>query len=189
VPPMKRITVRPGVVLNERTAMMHAELERRLRNGNAKFHGLPIIQGSYNRGKVGASGGTHDGGGALDVPYGVPGASADQIELWARRVGFAAWKRPELWVNGKKVWDSHVHMIAIGDPELSTTAKAQETAYIAGYNGLGHLGRGGKDTGPRVAKWHRWPMMRRIAAVALAKKTLKEAQSDLEQWKKTHATD
>jgi hypothetical protein len=77
-------------------------------------------------------------------------------------------------------------MIAIGDPELSPVARNQVSAYLAGFNGLGHLGRGGKDDGPRVAPWHRWPLMRRIAAVRLAEQSVKAAQRDLEQWRRTH---
>lgn len=184
---LPRITLRPGVVLNTRTAAMHSELERRL-----GVH-LPVTQGSYNAGGVSASAGTHDGGGAEDVPPGVPGATAARIVLEARRVGFAAWHRLELWTttaDGKRVrvWPEHVHMIAIGDPEMSTGAHNQVLAYIAGFNGLGHLGRGGPDDGPRVAPWHRWPLMRRIAAVRVAEKSARAARLDLEKWRREHAT-
>lgn len=173
-----RTTIRPGVVLNHRTIAMHHELERRL---GVK---LPIVQGSYNKGGVAASAGTHDDGGAEDVPPGVPGATADQIVLEARLVGYAAWHREAI----PGVWPEHIHMIAIGDRQMSAGARAQVSAYLAGYNGLGHLGRGGKDDGPRVARWHRWPLVRRIVAVRLAKRSVKTAELDLAKWKREHAT-
>lgn len=177
MPQYARITLRPGVVLNHRTAAMLSEVERRL-----GVH-IPVIKGSYTGKPDPRSADTHVGGGALDVPAGVMGATAGQIVLAARRVGFAAWHR----TPDQGPWSEHIHMIAVGDQELSTGAANQVKAYVAGYNGLGHLGRGGRDHGPTVAPWHRWPLMRRIAAVRLANATVKAAERDLAQWRRDHS--
>ncbi len=91
----------------------------------------PLFQGSYHSG-TGASGGTHDGGGALDVN--TAGKSPRQIRVMVealRRAGFAAWHRPEpTWA------DDHLHAIAIGDRDLSSSARSQVREYFAGGDGL-----------------------------------------------------
>lgn len=96
-----------------------------------------ITQGSYST-SVAASGSTHAGGGALDLGW--TGANAQVKDL--RRVGFAAWHRNPL----QGPWNDHVHVVAIGDPTASESAKRQVASYLAGGNGLG-----GTDDGPRVA--------------------------------------
>lgn len=88
---------------------------------------LTVYQGSYNR-SVSASGGTHDGGGAVDL-------SAHQ--WWRkihalRRVGFAAWHRPAI----PGLWGEHIHAIAIGDRDMSRAAEDQIRAYRHHRNGL-----------------------------------------------------
>jgi hypothetical protein len=115
---------------------------------------LPITQGSYNKGGVAASAGVHDGGGALDFPPRVGKLTPEQIVKALRRVGFAAWHRTAI----KGLWPEHIHAVALGDKEASQQAKNQMSAYLAGYNGLGHLGRGGKDDGPRhvVQTWEEY---------------------------------
>jgi hypothetical protein len=121
---MKRV-YHNGKLVNERTADMLTRAEARL------GYELTIIQGSYNT-SVGASGGTHDGGGAVDL------SAYD----WQRKVrvlrdlGFAAWYRPTL--PGE--WNEHIHAIAIGDPELSSAARYQVSEYYAGRNGLANRG-------------------------------------------------
>lgn len=99
---------------------------------------LTIAQGSYNAGGVAASGGTHDGGGVVDLdPY-----------QWRRKVrvlrmvGFAAWYRPAI----PHLWGAHIHAVLIGNRRLSAAARAQVTEYLAGYDGLAG---NGLDTGPR----------------------------------------
>ncbi|WP_372728201.1 GH25 family lysozyme [Nocardioides sp.] len=99
-----------------------AEAERRL------GYPLTIVQGSYNRGGVAASGGTHDGGGVVDLK------SWD----WQRKVrvlrsiGFAAWYRPT--VSG--LWGAHIHAVLIDHGRLSSSAANQVAAYRAGRDGL-----------------------------------------------------
>lgn len=108
---------------------------------------LTISQGSYNAGGVGASAGTHDGGGVVDGPaYDV---ARKVREL--RRVGFAAWHRPAI----PGLWPDHWHAVLIGNRKLSPAARAQVAAYLAGRNGLAD---NGPDTGPRdyVANRFTW---------------------------------
>lgn len=124
-----------GHILNERTLQMLLEMERVL------GYTVGVTQGSYNRGGVAASAGTHDGGGALDVtPHPTPGKTVET----ARRVGFAAWHR----LPSQGHWSEHIHMIAIGDRELSAGAQQQVAQYKAGQNGLANHG---PDTGAKVS--------------------------------------
>ncbi len=125
-------TVFRGKVFNLRTRAMLLEVEKML------GYQLDVWQGSYNIG-VGASAGTHDGGGAVDLAP----ANADSKVLAMRRVGFAAWYRPTL----SGAWPAHVHAIAIGDAELAPLARVQVNAYHIGRDGLAG---NGPDTGPRL---------------------------------------
>lgn len=101
---------------------------------------LHIAQGSYNAGGVGASAGTHDGGGAVDV---TTSGDWDKAVVALRQNGFAAWHRTP--AQGK--WGHHIHGILIGNDRASASAKRQVDSYRRGRNGL----RGdGPDDGPRV---------------------------------------
>ncbi|HZX07163.1 hypothetical protein [Kribbella sp.] len=72
-----------------------------------------ILQGSYNKGGVEASAGTHDGGGAVDVDVRTKSAAQRVAVVKAlREVGFAAWLRTPAQVN----WPHHVHGILAGVP-------------------------------------------------------------------------
>ncbi|NGN64159.1 hypothetical protein G5C51_09610 [Streptomyces sp. A7024] len=126
-----------SVTLNRRSICMLREAER---IGGFK---LRIVQGSFNRGAVPASAGTHDGGGAMDVS--VRGLTREQIRhrvVSLRKAGWAAWRRTSPPFNGP-----HIHAIAVGDPDLSAGAKRQVTDYKNHKNGLaGH----GPDPDPRV---------------------------------------
>ncbi|MBO9523904.1 MAG: hypothetical protein J7518_20410 [Nocardioidaceae bacterium] len=94
---------------------------------------LTIYQGSFNT-SVSESAGTHAGGGAVDCwcddLFGLDTARA------LRRRGFAAWYRPELTRNGKRIWGAHVHAVQIGNLTLSVAAAAQVSDYRGGRNGL-----------------------------------------------------
>lgn len=108
---------------------------------------IVITQGSYNT-SVGASAGTHAGGGAVDIrAVGRTTAERKEIVSCLRRVGFAAWLRTPI----PNVWPYHVHGIAIGCPDLSSGAAAQVTDYLNDRNGLAN---NGKDDGPRT--WVNW---------------------------------
>lgn len=137
---MKRVIV-DGKTLNKRTADMLNRAEQRLGKP------LYVVQGSYNT-SVGASAGTHDGGGAIDLS--VSGIDVARTVLVLRQVGFAAWYRPAR----PGVWGAHIHAIAIGDSELSSGARAQVQDYYAGRDGLAG---DGPDNGPRLNPIPTWP--------------------------------
>lgn len=116
-----------GVVLNTRTRDMILGAEALL------GWKLELVQGSYNRGGVSASAGTHDGGGAVDIrSRTLTLAKKKAVVVAMRRVGFAAWLR----LASEGPWGEHIHCIAIGDAELSRGAENQVTAYKNGRNGL-----------------------------------------------------
>jgi hypothetical protein len=91
-------------------------------------------QGSYST-SVGASAGTHAGGGAVDLSVGGAGLTAFQVQLVVflmRRVGFACWHRAPSEGN----WASHIHAINKTAPDLSPAAKSQVAAFKKGLSGL-----------------------------------------------------
>ena len=107
-------------------------------------HRLRIAQGGFST-KVSASGQTHARD-AVDVAVKYQGLSrAEKLAIVAamRRVGFAAWLRPET----PGVWGEHIHGIPIGG-DLSDAAARQVTAYRHGYAGL--AGEGGKRPDPQA---------------------------------------
>ncbi|MGC7098702.1 peptidoglycan-binding domain-containing protein [Amycolatopsis lurida] len=127
-----------GQTLNKRTADMIKAAEKR---AGVDF---TITQGSYNAGGVGASGGTHDGGGAVDIS--VKNISDKKAAVKAlREVGFAAWHR----TTSQGDWVEHIHGIAISDTDMSPQAQAQAGDYYKGLNGLANHN---KDDGPQVKK-------------------------------------
>lgn len=110
---------------------------------------LTVTQGSYNKGGVAASAGTHDGGGVVDL-NGTFEADRKVREL--RRTGFAAWHR----TPAQGDWPHHVHAVLIGNARLSAGARAQVVDYLNGFNGL--VGDR-PDDGPRdfVRNRFAWP--------------------------------
>lgn len=89
---------------------------------------LTVVQGSYNPGGVGASGGTHDKGGVVDLS---PFEHARKVKV-LRDLGFAAWYR----APRPGVWGAHIHAVLIGHQNLSPSAHSQVLDYQAGLNGL-----------------------------------------------------
>lgn len=89
---------------------------------------LTLVQGSYNKGGVSASAGTHDGGGVVDLLE----WDHDRKVRALRTVGFAAWWRPTL----PGVWKGHIHAVLIGNDKLAPVAARQVTAYRNGRDGL-----------------------------------------------------
>lgn len=138
VSPGSRVTYL-GRTVDTRTRAMLREAQSRAGRS------LVLTQGSYSGG-VGASKGTHDGGGAADISVsGMSSATRTTVVRSLREVGFAAWYRPAI----PGVWGPHIHAIAVSDPDLATEAQAQVGDYYLGRNGLsGH----GPDTGPSVTK-------------------------------------
>jgi GH25 family lysozyme M1 (1,4-beta-N-acetylmuramidase) len=98
------------------------EVERRL------DYRLTVVQGSYNNGRVKASGPTHDGGGVVDL---LDWDWRRKVRV-LREVGFAAWYR----ADRPGSWSAHIHAILIGHPRLDPSAAAQVVAYRAGLDGL-----------------------------------------------------
>lgn len=135
-----KVALPGGSVLNRRTNRMKMAAARRL--GGCRWR---VTQGSYNAGGVGASAGTHDGGGALDIDVGGGCGARPRAVRALRKVGFAAWFRPTI----PGLWNRHIHAIAVNDTDLSSGAAAQVSEYYRGYDGLAGDGR---DNGPRVRK-------------------------------------
>ncbi len=144
---MKRVTI-DGKTVNKPTYDM---LGRAKARSGISFR---VIQGSYNAGGVGASAGTHDGGGAVDIS--VVGLSWGQIQelvLCLREVGFAAWYRE----SRPGVWVAHIHAIRLDDAEASSGARGQMADYRARRDGLAG---NGPDNGPRLSPIPVWPVPR-----------------------------
>lgn len=92
---------------------------------------LSFYQGSYNGG-VGASAGTHDGGGAFDgYPY-----QHDRKVKASRKNGGATWYRPAI----AGLWGAHWHGVLIGNVKASPSAKRQIVQYRNHTNGLASYG-------------------------------------------------
>lgn len=126
-----------GETVNKRTADMIKAAEKK---AGLDFS---LTQGSYNPGGVGASGGTHDGGGAVDISIqNISNRTAAVKAL--RQVGFAAWER-----TPAQGFDPHIHAVAVSDTDMSPQAQEQVGDYFKGRNGLASHG---KDNGPQVKK-------------------------------------
>lgn len=133
---MGRVTWR-GVTLDERSAQMMDEVARL----TGEVYVRPT-QGSYST-AVGASAGTHAGGGAIDVhASSLTPAQRSRVVEAMRRVGWAAWLR----TPAQSDWPYHVHGVAVGCRDLSPAAAAQVRDYTNGRNGLAS---GAPDDGPR----------------------------------------
>nr|AXL06068.1 hypothetical protein GA0070561_5756 [uncultured bacterium] len=132
-----------GVQVNTRTRTMLLEAERLLGRQ------LTITQGSYSS-DVGASAGTHDGGGALDLSVsGMTTTTRTTVVRTLRTVGFAAWLRNP----SQGDWPYHIHAIALADTDQSTGAQHQAGDYYLGLNGLANRGA---DDGPAVSPKRTW---------------------------------
>ncbi len=127
-----------ALVMNERTIAMLDAADKRL------GFDLTIVQGSYQHGHgAAASGTTHDGGGVIDISTSsLSEHDKDQALRVLRETGFAAWYR-----TPAEGFPYHIHAVAIGDKDLSDSAKAQVNDYYHGFNGLSY---GTPDDGPRV---------------------------------------
>lgn len=137
-----RIVLVQGRKLDLLTATAFAQLEINLRY---KPGTLTLVQGSYS-GAVGASAGTHDGGGAIDLT----GNDAMAKVRKGRRIGFAIWPRSP----AQGPWPAHVHGILIGNKRMSSGARAQVVDYYRGNNGLAtHLDDPIPHPDPQLT-WH-----------------------------------
>lgn len=101
------------------------------------------------------SAGAHTTGGADDTYPLTRIKDVDAYVRLSRDMGAdATWERPEDWDGAGGV--AHVHRCLTNCPHLAPVAANQVTAVRAGFNGLGHLGRGGPDTGPRPLSGRTW---------------------------------
>jgi hypothetical protein len=115
-------TTHDGRVVDEITHQALVAAEKKL------GYELTLAQGSYNQGGVKASGGTHDGGGVVDL---APFDHARKVRV-LRDLGFAAWYRPAI----AGLWGAHVHAVLIGNQKLSAAAQGQVIDYRNGRDGL-----------------------------------------------------
>jgi hypothetical protein len=117
-----RVTFR-GKPADYRTAVMARRVEKAL---GVTFY---CYQGSYTT-TVGASGGTHDKGGVLDVNA-PAGKDPNAVTRQLRNSGFAAWYR-----TPEQGFDPHIHAVDIGNARLAYNAGLQVGNYNAGGSGL-----------------------------------------------------
>jgi len=120
---------RDGQILDAGTYTMLLKAEKML---GSMFH---VMQGSFST-RVAASGSTHAGGGAMDTDN--AGKGWDVAVRILRAVGFAAWHR----TPAQGPWGHHIHSIAIGDPLLSPSARAQAADFLRGGDGLAGYANG-----------------------------------------------
>ncbi len=120
-----RVSIGGRFVTDARTAKQIPAAEKIL------GHRLTILQGSYHPG-IGASSGTHDEGGVLDVKPGRDNAETNRVVRALRLVGFAAWLR----TPDEGPWGPHVHAVSVGCPDLAPIAARQVEALRRGRNGL-----------------------------------------------------
>lgn len=137
-----------GFKFDERTVEMIKWAEKK-----AGFR-FRITQGSYNKGGVSASAGTHDGGGAVDIStkwdyFYKPMTSVRRNKMLKalKDAGFAAWYR----TLDQGFTSNHIHAIAIGCKDLPPLAKAQVVDYDNHKNGLkSHASDGTYRPDPKV---------------------------------------
>lgn len=135
-----------GAYLDDRTADMMEEVARLC----GPHVNLRPTQGSYSGG-VSASGGTHDGCGAIDLAgqdAGMDSAERNTIRDNMRRVGFGAWVR----TPDQSDWPYHVHGIAVqpgGKSDRGCLAYAAHDQIVDYFEGRNGLASGAPDDGPR----------------------------------------
>ncbi len=141
---------RNGEQMNARTLQMLQRAEKYAKQMGVRVPFF-VVQGSYSN-DVSASGGTHDHGGALDLrTWDRPRSEVVKMVKALRMAGFAAWKRG----YGGDTFDPHIHVIAIGDKQLSSSARNQVREYFAGGDGLiGSAPDGDRhEAGRPIPKW------------------------------------
>lgn len=114
--PFARVVYR-GKLMDEKTKAFVQAMEERL------GYELTVVQGCYNPGGVEASGGTHDGGGVIDL------AAYD----WRTKVKVAAdlggFVYHRVYVPG--LWGEHVHLGIRDHGRLSSAAQRQQQDWDA----------------------------------------------------------
>lgn len=107
-----------------------AALEAAKQEFGSDFH---MMQGSHNEGGVAASGGTHDGGGVVDLS--VPNGDWEGAVTALRKIGFAAWVR-NVDGYGQAGSGAHIHAVLMGNEQLSPQAQTQVNSYLNNDDGL-----------------------------------------------------
>lgn len=111
---------------------------------------LVVVQGSFNRGGVRQSAGTHDGGGAFDISVrGMSEQTAIRVVVALRKRYGDAWLRSPKYGWPARLGGPHIHCIVADEPGLSYGARQQVYAYNNGRNGLASRAR---DPFPRPAQ-------------------------------------
>ncbi|MFN7134210.1 MAG: peptidoglycan-binding domain-containing protein, partial [Myxococcales bacterium] len=138
-----------GGLMNMRTKIMLQRAEKYAAKMGVRVP-FTVVQGSFSH-HVSASGGTHDGGGALDLrTWDRSVSDVQKIVKALRMAGFAAWKRG----YGGDSFDKHIHAIAIGDRQMSSAARSQVAEYFRGGDGLvGSAPDGDRSVGRPWPKW------------------------------------
>ena len=109
--------------------MTAAALEAAKREYGGEFH---IMQGSHSH-DVAASGGTHGGGGVVDLS--VSDGNWEGAVTALRKIGFAAWVR-NVPGYGQAGSGAHIHAVLIGNEQLSPEAQTQVNSYLNNDDGL-----------------------------------------------------
>lgn len=114
------------------SALQWAEKKYLRRAPVARKHWV-IAQGSYNAGGVRVSGGTHDGGGSVDISTNNMTEKQKRAAVkWLRKAGFAAWIRRAI----PGTWGEHIHAVLQYHKTASPAAKAQCVSYRNKRDGL-----------------------------------------------------
>lgn len=92
---------------------------------------LPIAQGSFNKGGVSASAGTHDGSSVDIAGAGFTRAQRVAAVHALKKVGFAAW-----WRDSRNGFSPHIHAIPFDDRQVSDAARGQLVSFDLHRNGL-----------------------------------------------------
>ncbi len=120
-----------------------------------------VTQGSYNKGGVAKSAGTHDGGGVVDLrARDLTPARRGRAVVALRMVGFAAWLR----TPAQGDWPYHIHAVAKGDRDASAEARAQIASYLKARNGLRGNGRDDGPPGHYNMTWDLYQHLHNLAA-------------------------
>jgi len=168
--PLDIITFR-GKRMDRKTAAALAIAEQRL------GYELTITQGGYNAGGVGASAGTHDRGGVVDLTAFEAGRKVKVL----RDLGFAAWHR----LPSEGPWPEHVHAVMVGHQDLAPSAFRQTQAYKRGTNGLANDAADRNKYHPKVPDfsyahaWHDGLLQQRMRGITARIQKLRDRRAAL----------
>lgn len=135
----ERLRTFNGQILDARLVLLLEMAGERLGYNLIRY----VTQGSHST-RVGASGGTHAGGGAVDlINVGWSDSEIWNVTKELRKLGLIAWDRKP----SQGPWPRHIHGIDKGANNLSSQAQVQVQNWKDGLNGL--VGRT-PDDGPKV---------------------------------------